>query len=159
MASVTVKNVDRLLKKLNNIANFNTVGTMRKGTQLVHGQAKELAPVDTGNLKGSIHMDVKINADTVEGRVYTNLEYAPYVEFGTGSKGAGTYPYSIKGLSLAYRSSPWCYLDEDDNLIWTAGQPAQPYMYPALKNNEKYIKKLFKSDIKNNINKICKGGQ
>jgi HK97 gp10 family phage protein len=146
MASVTVKNYDRLLSKMKNIANFNTLKAMNDATKVVHAQAKTLAPVDTGNLKGSIHMEVKNKKEKIEGRVYTNLQYAPYVEFGTGIKGNGSYPYSIEGLELAYK--------ED----W-AGMPAQPYMYPALKNNEKYIKKLFKSDIKDNLNKICKGGR
>jgi HK97 gp10 family phage protein len=48
-------------------------------TEAVHGQAVELAPVDTGNLKGSI-------AWRVEGKtgiVGTRVEYAPYQEYGT----------------------------------------------------------------------------
>ena len=45
----------------------------------VEGQAKELAPVDTGNLKASITSRVVRNAAIVG----TNVEYAPYMEYGT----------------------------------------------------------------------------
>ena len=146
MATVTIKNVDRLIQRLNNIANMELKATMVQATKLVHGQAKLLAPVDTGNLAGSIHQEVKTKKDSVEGRVYTNTQYAPYVEFGTGSKGNGSYPYDIDGLNLEYK--------ED----W-AGMTAQPYMYPALKQNEQYIKKLFKNDVKSELKANCRGGK
>lgn len=134
--------------------------TMNKATQLVHGQAKALAPVDKGQLAGSIHMQVKETSDAIEGRVYTNLEYAPYVEFGTGIKGNGTYPYQIEGLRLEYRDKGWAYFDEDKGeWIYTKGQEAQPYMYPALKENEKTIKRMFKDGVHAKLKQNCKGGQ
>ena len=146
MATVTVKNIDRLIHKLNKIGDMELKDKMTEATVLVHGQAKSLAPVDTGNLAGSIRMEVKSNKQNIEGRVYTNVQYAPYVEFGTGVKGNGSYPYDIKGLKLTYHES------------W-GGQPAQPYMYPALKNNEKYIKDLFKDGVKTKLKNSCKGGK
>ena len=134
--------------------------TVNKATQLVHGQAKALAPVDKGGLAGSIHMQVKDTGEELQGRVYTNLEYAPYVEFGTGVKGNGTYPYQIKGLSLEYKNKGWAYYDEDKGeWIYTKGQEAQPYMYPALKMHEKTIKRIFKDGVKTKLKENCKGGQ
>lgn len=130
---------------------------MSQATAVVHAQAKLLAPNDTGNLAGSIHMEVKEGKNNIEGRVFTNLSYAPYVEFGTGSKGSGTYPYKIKNLKLSYRSTPWVYSpDGGESFYFTHGQVAQPYMYPSLKNNEKYIKGLFKDGTKDAIRKSCK---
>jgi len=146
MATVTIKNVDRLIQRLNKIADMELKKTVVDATKVVHAQAKALAPVDTGTLAGSIHQEVKVKSESVEGRVFTNVQYAPYVEFGTGVKGNGSYPYDIEGLDLTYK--------ED----W-GGMPAQPFMYPALKQNEKYIKDLFKSDVKTNLSKVCKGGQ
>ena len=155
----TVKNLDRLLKSLKSIANTDVKDTMVKATNLVHAQAKALAPVDTGNLRGSIHQEVKSRGKTVEGRVFTNVSYAPYVEFGTGVKGRGTYPYKIKGFSLAYRGTSWTYTpDGGETFYHTKGQVAQPYLYPAFKNNEKYIKNLFKTEVKAKMSKHCKGG-
>lgn len=132
---------------------------VNKATQLVHGQAKTLAPADTGQLRGSIHMQVKDTGKAIEGRVYTNVQYAPYVEFGTGVTGNGTYPYEIEGLSLEYRNKGWAYYDEDKGeWIYTKGQVAQPYMYPALKNNEKAIKQILKQGVHTKLKENCKGG-
>ena len=160
MATVEIKNLDRLLKRFNNIANTDVKDTMVKATMLVHAQAKDLAPSNTGNLRGSIHQEVKTRGKTVEGRVFTNVQYAPYVEFGTGTKGNGSYPYTIKGVSLNYRNTSWTYTpDGGETFYRTNGQIAQPYMYPALKRNEKTIKQLFKNEVKAKIDKQCKGGQ
>lgn len=155
----TIKNADRLLSKLKNMADMDLKSTMVQATKVVHAQAKLLAPVDTGNLAGSIHMKVQEKGKKVEGKVYTNVQYAPYVEFGTGSKGNGTYPYTIKGISLAYRNTSWVYTpDGGETFYCTRGQRAQPYMYPALKRNEKYIKKIFKNGVHTELKKNCKGG-
>ena len=160
MATVTIKNVDRLVRKLNNISKMEIKDTMNKAVTLVHGQAKDLAPVDTGELATSIHMEVKQTPTGLQGRVYTNKEYAAYVEFGTGVKGNGTYPYKVKGLNLTYKDKGWSYIDEKTgDRIYTRGQVAQPYMYPSLKNNEKTIKKLLKEGTKSKLATICKGGK
>ena len=153
MASI---NADSLLKRLNNIAEMDLKDKMVQATKLVHAQAKALAPVDTGNLAGSIRMEVKTSGKNLIGRVYTNVQYAPYVEFGTGSTGQGTYPYKVKGLKLSYRDTPWVYTpDGGETFYRTNGQEAQPYMYPAIKQNEKNIKKLFKQGVGN----VVKGGK
>lgn len=134
--------------------------SVNKATQLVHGQAKALAPVDKSGLAGSIHMQVKDTGKELQGRVYTNLEYAPYVEFGTGVTGNGTYPYKVEGLVLTYRNKGWAYFDEDKNeWIYTKGQKAQPYMYPALKEHEKTIERILKDGVKTRLKENSKGGQ
>ena len=88
----TVKGLDKLHAKFNAIANINVAKAVKKATTFVQGQAKELAPFDTGRLKGSIRMKVDVKDSNVIGKVYTNLEYAPYLEFGTGIRGDGSYP-------------------------------------------------------------------
>jgi HK97 gp10 family phage protein len=45
----------------------------------IEGDAKDLAPVDKGDLRASITHKSR----GLEGEVGTNLEYAPYVELGT----------------------------------------------------------------------------
>ena len=159
MARVSIKGVDRLTQRFNNIANMELRSEMNKATQLVHGQAKALAPADTGLLRESIHMSVKDTGKELQGRVYTNVEYAPYVEFGTGIKGNGTYPYKVEGLNLEYKNKAWVYYDEDnDTFVYTKGQKAQPYMYPALKENEKTIKAIFKQGVQTKLKTNSKGG-
>lgn len=161
MASVKVeiKGVDSLLMRFDKIRKIDLTKKVTEITTLVHGQAKALAPVDSGNLRGSIHMDVKDLGSKITGRVYTNVQYAPYVEFGTGVKGSGTYPYKVKGLNLTYRDNGWCYWsDKEEKFIYTTGQVAQPYMYPALKRSTKQAKLIFKAGVHESLKDICKGG-
>ena len=113
--------------------------------------------MDTGNLRESIHMEFKDEGASSEGKVYTNVEYAPYVEFGTGKTGEGTYKYEdeIKeryGINLEYKQEAWkTGLGYKIN-----GQVAQPFMYPALKKSEKYMLKLMKNGLKDEIDKKLK---
>lgn len=159
---VKIKNAERLLKKFDKIGNMNVKKVIRDCTLIVEAQAKELCPVDTEDLRGSIHPEVKEIGKTVYGRVYTQKWYAPFVEFGTGPKGNGTYPYQIKGFTLKYRDTKWCYpsIDEDGNkiFIWTKGQKAQPFMYPALAIHKKHIEKKIENAVKEHISKFCGGG-
>ena len=134
---------------------------MNKATQLVHGQAKNFATSfsDTGNLRASINMNVKDTGKEIQGRVYTNCEYAMYVEFGTGIKGNGTYPYKIEGVTLTYKPKGWAYYDEDKGeWIYTKGQKAQPYMYPALNMHKKTIKAILKEGVHTKLKENSKGG-
>lgn len=179
MAKVGIKGVDRLTQRFNKIANLELRSTINEATKLVHGQAKDLAPVGiSGDLAGSIHMQVKSTGTELQGRVYTNKEYAMYVEFGTGIKGDGTYPYKIKGLNLEYKDEPWfipvskmdaetaeryhfqkVFGKDGAEYYICYGQKAQPYLYPAMKENEKTIKKMFRDGVKTKLKENCKGGQ
>lgn len=70
-----------------------------KGVQKIKSDAKVNCPYDTGRLKGSIsteHLELKVWA------VGTNVEYAMFVEFGTGQHGAPGVPHTMQ---------PWRYKD------------------------------------------------
>ena len=109
------------------------------GTSKVQSDAKTIAPVDKGTLKGSIHVrPAKREGGDIVGGVYTALEYAPYVEFGTGVRGAGSYPYDSK-VDLSYGSRP--------------GQVAQPFLAPALQKNEAVIDKLVINAVRARLRK------
>jgi hypothetical protein len=98
----------------------------------VQKEAIRLAPVLDGRLKGSIKF--KVSSDTV--RVGTNLEYAPYVEYGTGihAEGGGG------------RKTPWSYFDEKKKVwVTTRGMVAQPYLRPALDSKRKALVRLWAS--------------
>ena len=60
---------------------------IKKACIIVEGSAKPLCPVDTGNLRDSITH----TAGEDQGRVGTNVEYAPYVELGTRKMAAQPY--------------------------------------------------------------------
>ncbi len=143
----TIKNLDRLITKLDNISSVDVGRYVTKATTFVHGQAKMLAPADTGALRESIHHEVKSETNKVIGRVFTNVNYAPFVEFGTGVRGDGQYPYASElDFKLVYK--------ED----WKGMRP-QPYMYPAIKGAEPYIKSLINRGVQTEINKMARGGK
>lgn len=164
MANISIKGIDTLIKRFNNIANMELTGSVNKATELVHNQAKNLAPTNKngggGHLRASIHMQVKDTGQAIQGRVYTNTEYAAYVEFGTGVTGNGTYPYQVKGFTPKYKPKGWAYYDEDKGeWIYTKGQKAQPYMYPALNMHKKTIRQILQSGVHTKLRENSKGGQ
>lgn len=137
MAQITIKGTKELQNLLKNIGTAPLERTIKKVTVEVQGQAKALAPADTGTLRNSIKMNYDSNKK--EGRVYTNNDYATYVEFGTGIRGNGSYPDSNKNLTY--------------NQNWK-GQVAQPYMYPALQHGKSLVTETLKQEIAKEI----KGG-
>lgn len=140
---MSIQGYDSLMKKLDSLGkNSSKVITkaLGKATKKVQGDAKDLTPVDTGNLRNKIYTRIHEKEGTITGEVYTNVEYAPYVEFGTGQRGKESDIGSKKEFDISYR--------ED----W-AGMVAQPYMYPAMKQNEEYIKETIKGAIKMEIKK------
>lgn len=98
--------------------------------------AKELCPTDTSRLKNSISHQV--DDDTVY--VGTNVEYAPYVEFGTGkfAEGGGGRP------------TPWSYQDDKGNWHTTNGMKPQPYLKPAIENHLDEYKQYLKDELQGN---------
>lgn len=96
--------------------------------------AKELCPVDTSRLKNSISHEVDENTVYVG----TNVEYAPYVEFGTGkfAEGGGGRP------------TPWSYQDDQGNWHTTNGMKPQPYLRPAIDNHLNEYKQFLESELK-----------
>lgn len=65
----------------------------------VETAAKRLCPVDTGRLRSSITHEVAVDLDGLVARIGTNVEYAPYVEFGTSR--ATAQPFLVPALGAA----------------------------------------------------------
>lgn len=117
---------------------------------VVQADAKLRAPANDGELRKRIRVRVKMEGDRVVGEVYTNLKYAPYVEFGTGPIGQANHLGISPEVSVTYKSNPW-FVHEDQidvghyhfqkmgEFYKIYGQPAQPYLYPALKDNHERI--------------------
>lgn len=61
---------------------------LEKGAKKIQKNAKLLSPVDIGHLRDSIKTKSETTHDGAKAQVFTNTEYAPYVEFGTGQRGA-----------------------------------------------------------------------
>lgn len=154
---MSINGVDSLMKKLNALGgNANKVleTSIAKQTKLVQGEAKDLCPVDCGDLQQRIYTDVKSHQSKVIGKVFTNVEYAAYVEFGTGKKGEASGGDKYPG-QLSYKQDKWLVNIPDVGPRWIEGQPAQPFMYPALKNNKELIKKNIASDLEKKIREVA----
>lgn len=89
---VDVQGLNKLISKYEKRANaLNAKEIVTIGAALFERQAKAITPVDTGRLRASIHTDVQGNSSQAEGSTGTNVEYAPYVEFGTSKAKAQPY--------------------------------------------------------------------
>ena len=127
--------VNTLVIRLKNLEKIDVNKALTESCLLVESDAKQLVPVDTGRLKSSIQS--KVEGDT--GTVGTNVEYAPYVEFGTGL-------YSSLGNGRT--QVPWRYQDAKGQWHTTSGNQPQPFLGPALDMNKDKIKKIFRKAIK-----------
>ncbi len=103
---------------------------LAKGCMIIERRAKELAPKGNGDLRRSITSKV----ENLEGIVYTPLEYAPYVEYGTG----------LFAEDGGRTDVPWCYQDEKGDWHTTSGMPPHPYMRPALEQCREPVKEKMK---------------
>lgn len=120
-------------RNLNSI-NDALISGVSKAALLVQGSAKNKAPVDSGALRQSIRADkAKNQGGNVIATVSTNLEYAPYVEFGTGSRGQSTNTNTE--VKVNYRSD------------WS-GNRAQPFLWPALRENRNNSIKIIREEIR-----------
>ena len=132
-----VINLEKLISKLNKLSDQQMEQALNKACILVENQAKENCPVDTGELRMSITHYVE--GDT--GVVGTNKQYAPYVEYGTGL-------FAREGNG---RQTPWSYQDAKGEWHSTKGQKPQPFLEPALLDNEKNIIKIFDEAIQEGV--------
>jgi len=119
---------------------------MRESVLLVEGAAKKLDPVDTGQLRSSIasHIEGGSKSSQIEGVVYSNAEYAPHVEFGTEphKKAVGSDEFITSVTDWCRRhgiKDPYPIIRK----IRRSGTKAQPFLIPALHQNQNRIQAIF----------------
>lgn len=131
-------------------------------------------PVNHGELRHSIYGEVNQNGDTIQGVCFTDKDHAVYVEFGTGPKGQENHAGISPAHNPVYKQRPWWihesqidardaerygwfYIDTPDGRFYQCtGQAANPFMYPALKNNEDYVLKNFSAGFAVNLEGLLK---
>lgn len=146
------KELDRLLRDLEEIDD-EMKDIVDTEIQKVRSAAQRIVHVDTGALKEKILAEVESNEDTITGICWIEEAYAARVEFGTGPKGQGDHNGISPEYTPAYKQSPWWihekdidrrvaekyhwfYIDTPEGRFYQcAGQPASPFMYPALADN------------------------
>ena len=133
---------------------------------VVQADAKLRAPANEGELRNNIKVRVKLEGDRAIGEVFTNSDHGAYVELGTGPKGQASHSGISPDVNVSYRSTPWFVHEDQINVgpyhfqkmgefYKMYGQPAQPYLYPALKDNQervsnnisKYVRRKIKEQI------------
>jgi HK97 gp10 family phage protein len=174
-----IEGLDSLLEKLDSLGG-NAEKTVHQAVNkmglFVQGEAKDLCPVDTGDLRQSIQLNVVQAEGRVSSVISTNSDHAAYIEFGTGSKGENTPIKDKYPGELSYHKGPW-FIHEDmmnglsikpehvENIPFIIGkdgkkmyimngQPAQPFLYPALKNNREKILNGIKDEVQKSIKEI-----
>lgn len=102
---------------------------------VAEGYAKLLCPVSPGggNLRNSITFEV--HEDEKATYIGSAVEYAPYVELGTGKYVPGGSP-------------PWVYQDDQGNWHKTSGQPPKPFIKPSVADHVKEYRDIIEDTLK-----------
>ena len=137
MGEIRFEGLEELIQELEDLADVQWAQQgLKKASALVERAAKEKAPKGSGELRRSI----KSKVEGLEGVVYTPLEYAPYVEYGTGIFAEG---------GNGRKDVPWHYQDDKGEWHSTNGMEPQPYMRPALDENREEVIRLIREAVKN----------
>lgn len=132
--SVEISGIDSLIDTLEDLSDDSNIEDgLKKACALVERTAKQKAPKGTGELRRSITSKIQGK----EGIVFTPLEYAPYVEFGTGLFAEGGGRMDV----------PWNYQDDEGNWHTTSGMKPHPFFRPALDENREKIIRLIKEGL------------
>jgi HK97 gp10 family phage protein len=166
--SIELEGLNEVLKSLENIASIDDFETaLGMACARVERTAKENASKfrGTGELGRSITSRIEKNGEVIEGIVFTPLEYAPYVEYGTG-----IFARDSDGNATGRQEVPWVYVEGGGgrkstkktihteqsakeavaylrskglNAKMTYGQEAQPFLRPALYANREEILRIL----------------
>lgn len=156
-------------KRFDNISKVDLRFGIGKGISLVQESAKGNCPVFDGELRDKIMTVVEEEGDLIRGTCWPAAEHAPYVEFGAGPKGQANHSGISPDIAVSYSQSPWWihesqirrevaehyhffYIDTTQGRFYQCtGQPAQPYLYPALKSNEDEIVDIISKEVKRQL--------
>lgn len=134
--SIEINGLEDIKDKLDGLVDPIKLKTaLGRACAIVERSAKEKAPKGNGDLRRSIKS--KIDGD--KGVIYTPLEYAPYVEYGTGL-------FAEEG---GRKDVPWSYQDDKGEWHSTSGMKPSPYMRPALYDNRENVKRILREGLLN----------
>ena len=105
---------------------------VQHGSEIVFDRSQEIVPVRTGELKASGHVFAPEDTGSkIVGGVGYAADYAAFVEYGTGIRGAAS---PGAGANISY-SPTW------------PGQIAQPFLRPSADSSQDDIEKQMKADL------------
>lgn len=126
MANEVSKNLGKFIDELDPVY---VKKAMSNACAKVQTNARQICPKDTGTLRRSI--DFEVSEDGKDGVIFSNLEYAPYVEKGTGIYAAGG------------RQEPWRY-EGSHGWVTTKGSKPQAFLEPAALKSKAEIEACFR---------------
>lgn len=171
---MSVEGIEHLMMVIDDLSDVDIRIPTGKAIALVQEAAKSGVRVKTSELRGSIYTDVRGNDLAVQGTCYTNKSYAGYVEFGTGPNGQADHQGISPNIPVAYRQTGWMMpasamseeeargygfgiaKDKEGQVIgyYTKGQPARPFLYPAMADNVEEIIDIYKKYVKEKIGEV-----
>lgn len=138
MSEIEFQGLDKIIESIESLENSERLhGALGKACALVERSAKEKAPKGNGDLRRSIKSEIQEDEGDLKGIIFTPLEYAPYVEYGTG----------LFAEEQGRQDVPWHYQDEKGEWHTTSGMKPQPYMRPALDENREQILTILKESL------------
>ena len=134
---INVEGIDELRRKLRSeVAATPTRKFLQRSGDAIIGKAKPLTPVNTGQLRRSIDKEVSTETPVpTYVKIGTNIEYAPFVEFGRGPGKAPPYA----AIEYWYRRKNQTGPTEDvfpavraiQQAIARRGVKARPFLVPG----------------------------
>lgn len=164
--NVTITGNTAILKKLQVLpaqARQLVSEAIEDTTTDIHRAAVSRVPVDTGRLKGSLTPVVLTEGPQIVGEVGTNVEYAPYMEFGTRSN--ARIPAGLESYAAQFKGSRGGGKDFEEAItewmrkkgipeearfpimmkLLKVGVRPQPFLFPAFfENVPKFLGRLNK---------------
>lgn len=157
----------KIIGDFSKLSDMDLYDAMKESIEHVRSQAEANADAikNTGELAGSIFAETIPRRNGVRGICWTNKPYAEYVEFGTGKKGQENHAGISPMVTPVYHVTPWWIHESDidrelaEKYGWfhidtpegrfyqCTGQPAKPFMYPALQDSTEFIEKIFAEKI------------
>lgn len=108
----------------------------------IETEAANEVRVDTGALKNSIQSTpIKVSKNKITGGVEVGAEYAPYVEFGTGTR--VKVPSELTAFASQYKGDG----------IKEVNLPARPFFYPAVYKQRQELPKNIERTLIKLLNK------
>lgn len=160
-----MEGIGELLRKFDDISHIapQLHQLMEQCGTFIRDDARLRVPVDTGDLRKSIQNTTRETEGGIETVVHTNSDHAAFVEFGTGPVGAANHQGIAPGIQPVYAREKWrgvipfLKTETDPGIRFIAGQPAQPYLYPALKENEQQLKEYLAGGMRELIRRQTDG--
>ena len=163
-SNITFVGLEDVLERLDGIADDeNLQKGLEQACLIVERSARQKATKGTtGDL--ARYISHKVEAD--KGRVFNPLEYAPYVEYGTGAfreenpapqgqywvyvMDSGSKGSSASSKRYTLQEAQWIVArmqEEGLPAVYTNGQHPKPFMRPALDENRERIKEILREAL------------